>query len=302
MNRRPSTIGLSCILSPVWRDGASGKDAGGSLLTFPKTSEQAQAELGELLCRSPQLSGLSRSRWWLDGLAQVVVWLKGRTLSGIWQMLHRLGLKYKRGREYIHSPDPDYDLKMTYIQAAERLARTEPERYVLLYGDEVTYYRRPSLARAYARKGSKMPLAYQGHTTNKRRRIAGALDAIRGTVLAQQRSSFNRRRLIVYYHEIAAAYPHAETIFLVQDNWPVHFHPDILQVLPASRICLLRLPTYAPWTNPIEKLWLRLKQELIHQHHFQDDWNGLQQAVQDWLDHCDDDPLDLLRYVGLFPC
>lgn len=254
-----------------------------------------------MLHRSPRLSGLSRSRWWLDGLAQAVDWLKDRTQSCIWQMLNRFGLRYKRGREYIHSPDPDYDLKLSYIRAAERLARSQPEHYILLYQDEVTYYRRPSLARAYARKCSKMPLAYQGRTTNKRRRIAGALDAIRGTVIAQQRSSFNRRRLIAYYREIEATYPNAKTVFLVQDNWPVHFHPDILDALTDSRTCLLRLPTYAPWTNPIEKLWLRLKQELLHQHDFKDDWESLQQAVQDWLDHCDDDPQDLLHYVGLFP-
>jgi transposase len=36
----------------------------------------------------------------------------------------------------------------------------------------------------------------------------------------------------------------------------------------ATQIGLLRLPTYVPWTNPIEKLWQRLKQEVLHQHDF----------------------------------
>jgi transposase len=62
---------------------------------------------------------------------------------------------------------------------------------------------------------------------------------------------------------------------------------------------LLRLPTYAPWTNPIEKVWRKLKQEVLHQHDFGDDWAGLQQAVQGWLAWAA--PADLLRYTGLRP-
>ncbi len=254
-----------------------------------------------MLHRSPRLSGLKRSRWWLEGIGQCVTWLKECSKAGICQILKRLGLSYKRGREYLHSPDPDYDLKMSYIKAAKAQAGRSDGQIILLYQDELTYYRRPSVARNYAPQGSKYPIAKQGLKGNNRRRISGALNALSGQVFAWQRSRFNRSALIRYYRAIEDAYPQAKTIYLVQDNWPVHFHPEILQALSSSKICLLRLPTYAPWTNPIEKLWLRLKQELLHQHDFEDDWQALQDAVQDWIDHCDDDTFDLLHYVGLFP-
>lgn len=237
----------------------------------------------------------------MEGLREVVDWLQTCSKAGIQQILKRMGLHYKRGREYLHSPDADYDLKLSYIQAAEKLARRDPQHFVLLYQDELTYYRRPSVARAYVAKGSKEPRAIQGHGSNKHRRICGSLDAISGQFIAWQRTRFNRSNLIRYYRELESFYPHAQTIFLVQDNWPVHFHPEILVALSTSKICLLRLPTYAPWTNPVEKVWLRLKQDLLHQHDFVDDWLGLQNAVQDWVDHCDDDPLQLLHSVGLFP-
>jgi hypothetical protein len=247
------------------------------------------------------LQGLKRSRWWLGGLQQVVAWLGPCTKVGVWRILKRLGIKYKRGRQYVHSPDPNYDLKLAYVQAAQTLVETEPARYALLYQDELTYYRRPSLARDYGLHGSEAPKVTQGYTRNRQRRIAGSLDVIKGTFIAWQRSRFDRHNLIRYYRDLEAAYPDVEVIFLVQDNWSVHFHPDILLALADSKICLLRLPTYAPWTNPVEKVWLRLKQELLHHHDFEDDWPALQFAVQDWLDHCDQDPVDLLHYVGLFP-
>lgn len=269
---------------------------------FPLSREQARILIEYLVQRSPRLVGLARSRWWLDGLRQRVGWLRRCSLPGVCQILKRLGVCYKRGRAYLHSPDPDYDLKLAYVQAALKLARADPARYVVLFEDELTYYRRPSVARAYAPSASDAPRVPQGYTTNKTRRIAGSLNPITGQFWAWQRHRFDVKTLLAYYRYLETVYPDAQVIFLVQDNWPVHFHPSLLLTLVGSRVCLLRLPTYAPWTNPTEKVWLRLHQELLHHHDFGDDWLGLQRAVSDWLEHCDDDPDDLLHYVGLSPC
>jgi len=43
------------------------------------------------------------------------------------------------------------------------------------------------------------------------------------------------------------------------DNWPIHKHVQVEAVAAEQRITLLYVPTYAPWTNPIEKLWRWLK-------------------------------------------
>lgn len=170
----------------------------------------------------------------------------GYSLSGIWRLLKRLGLVYRRAREYVHSPDPDYETKLATIATAITTVRTDPERLVLLYEDEMTYYRRPSLARAYARLGGKEPLARLGLRRNAKRRIAASLDITSGRLTSWQRAAFDRRTLLAYYRHLQDTYPAAERIFLVQDNWPVHRHPDILEWLNTSRIVVLPLPTYAP--------------------------------------------------------
>ena len=254
-----------------------------------------------LVQRSPRLAGLARSRWWLAGIRHHIPWLRDCSLPGVWQILKRLRVCYKRGREYLHSPDPDYDLKLAYVQAALALARTAPQRYVVLFEDELTYYRRASVARAYAPQASDAPRVPQGYAKNKHRRIAGSLNPLTGQLVAWQRPRFDRQTLLAYYRHLETIYPDAQVIFIVQDNWPVPFHPDLLLALANSRICLLRLPTYAPWTNPTEKVWLRLYQELLHHHNFGDDWWGLVGAVQTWLERCNDDPADLLHFVGLSP-
>jgi transposase len=237
----------------------------------------------------------------LDGIRQVVDWLKERSLATIHKLLRRFKIVYKRGRSYVHSPDPFYDLKLAYIDSANALVSRQPQRYVVLYQDELTYYRLPTMARDYALMGSKNPIASSGYGSNRKRRVAACLNPQTGAVFAQQRSRFTVQALIKFYQNLEVAYAHTERIFIVLDNWPVHFHPTLSLALQNSRIMLLRLPTYAPWTNPVEQVWRKLQQDVLHLHRFADDWSGLQAAVESWLQQWTDPSPELLRYVGLTP-
>jgi len=53
-------------------------------------------------------------------------------------------------------------------------------------------------------------------------------------------------------------------INLIWDCWSCHYHPDVLLAAHRAGITLIPLPTYAPWENPIEKLWRWLCQEVLH--------------------------------------
>ena len=296
-----STIGCVVIRRKGWRDWSYAQDGDANPLFSPTTKAAAKVELEAFIHRSPRLLGLKRSRWWLDGLRQQVWWLRDCSLGGVQQLLHRLGVVYKRGRQYLTSPDPYYDLKLAYIHAARHLVENDPTRYVLLYQDELTYYRRPTLAQSYASRGNDAPYARLGHTSNKRRRIAASVEVMTGRLLVQQRHTFSWPNLLAFYRQLEAAYPAAQVIFLAQDNWPPHFHPSLLQAVGESKLSLLRLPTYAPWTNPVEKVWHWLKKDILHLHDFVDDWLGLQREVEDWLAQFAHGSQQLLRYVGLLP-
>lgn len=261
----------------------------------------AAAALREVVRRSPRLFGLERSRWTLALLRRVVPWLRNLPLASVHRLLRRLNVRYKRGRAYLHSPDPAYDAKLAAITAAQLLAHAHPEAVVLLYEDEFTYHRRPSVSRDWAPVAADAPRAAQGLGTNKRRRVAACLDALTGRVVAWQRYRFDRHTLARFFRAVAAAYPAAAAIFVAQDNWPVHFHPDVAAALAGTPIRPLWLPTYAPWTNPVEDLWRGLNGEVLHHHGFDDDWDGLQEAVAAWLDGWAAGSADLLRMVGLCP-
>jgi hypothetical protein len=106
-----------------------------------------------------------------------------------------------------------------------------------------------------------------------------------------------------YFRIVEKRYPKAEHITIALDNWPVHFHAFVLEELAKrhSRMELLPLPTYTPWTNPTEKVWGLLAKDVLNQHAFVEDWPGLQQAVTDWLAQYAHGSQALLHAVGLCP-
>jgi transposase len=232
---------------------------------------------------------------------QVVSWMAGLTWGGVHRILDRLGIHYRRGQRHVHSPDLEYDVKLALIAAAQVEVRAAPDKKVFLYEDELTYYRRPTVAQTYAATGGPGLPARQGHGSNTKRRILGSLNVVTGELVAWQRSHTDVPTLIRYYQALEAAYPAAEQIFVAQDNWPVHFLPAVVQALEATKIRVLRLPTYAPWTNPIEKVWRKLYHDVLHQHEFCNEWPVLQTTIETWLQQWRKGSPELLRDVGINP-
>jgi hypothetical protein len=221
---------------------------------------------------------------------------------------------------------------MDFIAQCLLKAWYAPEKYVLLYQDEFTIYRQPTIARDYEQMGKFQPLARRSYKSDTEFRGIGALNAVTGQVTYHQASKADIRQLVVFYDMVVKDYPRIETIYMVEDNWPVHYHPDLLIHLqpqhfpfpiylpgnwpnepsPKARreaqkrseklpIRIVQLPTYASWANPIEKLWRWVRQSILHLHRLSDEWQTLKQRVMDFIQSFAKGSDELLRYVGLSP-
>jgi transposase len=292
------------------------------------TAAAAQEARQHLCQRDPRTGGVTRSRWTLATLRGTCQWLGGLTLSGVHQVLQRLKLVWKRPRVAIRSPDPDYDAKRADVAAAVAQARTHPSRIVAVYLDEMTITRQSTLAPAYAPQGHAQARALYSHRANTETRVVAALDALTGRVRFQRAAKITVAVLVQFYQALVAAYPEAERLYVIQDTWPVHTHPDVLVALTAQQtrwpgyrppngpaapsararkkwghlhlpIQMVPLPTYASWCNPIEKLWRKLRQAVTHLHRWADDLTALRTQVDHFLEQFAHGSADLLRYVGL---
>lgn len=329
----------------------------------------ATGALLDVVRREPRLLGVTPppTRWTLAALLAVVrdpagplAWTGLASLPGLARLLGRLHVHRKRGRGHIHSPDPLYQEKRASVSARldrARLDHTQVEfarcavrdapatarrlaapGIVTCFLDEVSYDRQPTLASAYEAAGRDLrtghthqPLAQLSLRGSTLTRVVGALDACTGRVIWHQGWKIGLKQLVAFYAQLRAAYPDAERLYVIQDNWPLHWHPDVLVALepqetawvptrPASwsdypspgaikrwgdwhlPIQLVFLPTYASWLNPIEKLWRKLRQDVLHLHRLAADLVQVREAVAAFLDqYAQPSALSdaLLRYVGL---
>ena len=279
-----------------------------------------------MLHQSPHTAGYQASRWKVSLLRDACPWLNLTTDSGLWRLLQRLAIVKKQGRIVLHSPDENYEAKMHYLEQCWQAAQTQPNHIVFLYLDEFSYYRQPTVAPAYEQRGKQQWSADLSLRSNSRWRGIGALNAITGQVHYAQAAKITAKLQNDFYHLLATAYRDARTIYVAQDNWPNHASPKVLARLEAQRspffpktfptwsieeryttppnalpIQLIFLPTYAPWTNPIEKLWRWLRQEILHLHRMSDRWADLKQRVLDFMQQFEHGSAQLLHHVGLLP-
>ena len=308
--------------------GLSDKPGRGRKPAFaPKSPEEAEAELLVAMGQEPSLVNRHQTRWTLRTLGESVPWLEGLSIPGIHQIFSRLGISYKRARDYVRSPDTDYADKLSRIKEALEAARENPETCVVVYQDEFGFSLQPTLAKDWAETGTKSPLARQSYLPQETCYGIGALNPHTGDVVYQQVKSCTVVALHAFYTQICQRYPNAERIYLVQDNRAIHFHANLMAaLLPQTTafvkpvppnwsdkqskkigdleklpIEILQLPTYAPWTNPIEKLWRWARQAVIHLHRLSNDWTALQEKVTDFMEQFKDGSQELLHYVGLLP-
>jgi transposase len=242
------------------------------------------------------------SHWTLETIRATFEELQDYTLSGVWRWLrNRLGAKLRSGRVQQYSPDPEYKSKLRRLKRCLRKAAENPERVVLVFLDEMGYSCWPEPGLDWiGEPPDPAPLADRQESGNHLWRIIGAMNALTGQVNYLDGYIVGRAKVIQMYGLLAKAYPKAETIYVVQDNWSIHTHDDVLEALVQfPQIRPVWLPTYAPWLNPIEKLWRWLRQDVLKLHHLANDWKALQARVTSFLNQFSKGSTKLLQYVGL---
>lgn len=170
----------------------------------------------------------------------------------------------------------------------------------LFYFDEASFYRQPTQAWLWHERGRTQPRVRWSHRSNRVVRVAAGLDAVEGGVVHRMASRITVKELCKYYEQLAKAYPDHRLLYVVQDNWPNHYHPEVVKTVERiGRIEVVYLPTYAPSLNPEEKVWRWTKQHLAHAHPFCDDFIEFKRQIAATLDDANQHRPELLRYCGL---
>ena len=187
--------------------------------------------------------------------------------SGCLKLLHRMGFEYKKPKALPRVSD-EAD-QQQFIDMYDNLLRNLTADEAVYFADAVhpEYQARP--AYGWMKTGSNTAIK----TTSGRQRvnIHGALNLENFDAPFVEVTKVNGDSSVALLAKIEAQNPSKSTIHVIWDNAPYHRCKQVRAWLSRGdcRINLIRLPTYCPHLNPIERLWAIMHACVTHNHFYE---------------------------------
>jgi transposase len=216
--------------------------------------------------KTPRDFGFLRSRW---ACATVVLLLAEKhyvqvSAETVRRWLHRERIVWRRPRPVLGPKDPDFAHK---LRAIRRMLSTLPDDETAVFQDEVDINTNPKIGSMWMRRGQQAEVVTPG--TNVKRYLAGSLNWRTGKLLVSSPGTQRNAELFVrHLDDLRRRLRCYRCIHVVCDNAKFHDCGKVQRFLArwGHRIVLHFLPTYAPQTNPIERVWWHLHEEITRNH------------------------------------
>jgi transposase len=222
------------------------------------------------LLPSAQLAGLCqqlRTRLYTDCRA-IQAWLAqtygvSYAISGLTDLLHRLGFRYKRTTPVPCAADAAAQAAFLADTLAPLLAQAEAEQAVVYFADAAHPTHHTRCTRAWTEKGLRWPLPPV--SGRERVNLNAALHAhVPTPVHGHETGCVNAQSTRHFYEQLLAAHPDGPPIYVVCDNARYYKNKELTAWLTGKALVQVFLPPYSPNLNLIERLWKFLRQKIIN--------------------------------------
>jgi transposase len=188
------------------------------------------------------------------------------TISGMTALLHRMGYVYKKPKLVPGSADEG--AQEIFLGQYLEFMRNNTEKEAVFFVDAVHPTHNTLAGYGWIKKGEGRAL--KTNSGRSRFNIHGAMNAetFETTIVASE-ENVNADSTIALFQSLEASYPLASSLYLIVDNARYHFSKSIIEYLKDSRIKLVRLPSYSPELNLIERLWKVLKKKVLYNKHYE---------------------------------
>ena len=261
-----------------------------------------QEEWLDLLAQSPadlaQLDTAAQN--WTQGLLQQYLAIYHQievTQTTISKTIRRVGIRWRRAKRRVHSPDPLYVVKRQRVDQLEQLALSgkltsaaaahprsdEPPKPALLaFLDSTDLHWNPDIGSTYNLIGQQVKVDTPG-LENPWYALFGSLvfPSGEGLYTIHQRK---RAAELLEHLQLLIELDQNHFWFIVLDNASAHTTPAVQAFAEQhqDRLELVYLPTYSPHLNLIERLW-RLMRSQVTRNHFFESLNHVAEAAVNWL-------------------
>lgn len=233
---------------------------------------------------SPTEFRFVRSRWTCEAVAVLLredyrVRVSRETVR---RRLRAHNLVYRRPRPVLGPKDPAHAVKLGKIR---KLLRLLPRDQVAVFMDEVDINTNPKIGSMWMVRGEQAEVVTPGN--NEKRYLAGSLDWRTGRLTLTEgkaRQGRNTELFLSHLDDLRRTYRCYRVIHVICDNAKPHYAKKVREYLAkhGGRVVVHFLPTYAPQTNPIERVWWHLHEEVTRNHRCRD-MAELLAMVRDWL-------------------
>ncbi len=217
---------------------------------------------------TPRDFGLLRSRW-TCALVVVLLWRWYQlavSRETVRRWLHRADLVWRRPRPVIRRPDP---LRQAKLRALRRLLADLPADETAVFEDEVDVNLNPKLGSMWMRRGQQAEVETPGD--NAKRYLAGSMNWRTGRLVVTEGAKRDGELFVRHLEDLRHRLRRYRVIHVICDNARFHQAARCKRLRAylgrwGHRILLHYLPTYAPETNPIERVWWHLHDEVTRNH------------------------------------
>jgi transposase len=233
--------------------------------------------------------GFLRSRWCC---AAVVVLLLERhsvqvSRETVRRWLHREKVVWRRPRPVVGPTDPQRSEKLKKLR---RLLANLPADEIAVFQDEVDINTNPKIGSMWMVRGQQAEVVTPGD--NEKRYLAGSQNWRTGELIVTEGGKGEGRNSLLFTRhldDLRYRLRRYRVIHVICDNARFHQPQRCRRVKDylaqwGHRVQLHFLPTRAPETNPIERVWWRLH-EAITRNHRCPTMDELLDLVFEWLDH-----------------
>jgi putative transposase len=221
-----------------------------------------------VLERSPTEFRFVRSRWTCEAVAVLLredyrIRVSRETVR---RRLRAHNLVYRRPRPVLGPKDPAHAVKLGKIR---KLLRLLPRDHVAVFMDEVDVNTNPKIGSMWMVRGEQAEVVTPGN--NEKRYLAGSLDWRTGRLILTEgkaRRGRNTELFLAHLDDLRRTYRRYTVIHVICDNAKPHSARKVREYLAEhdGRVVVHYLPTYAPQTNPIERVWWHLHEEVTRNH------------------------------------
>jgi transposase len=182
------------------------------------------------------------------------------------QVLHALGFRLRRLRHRHLRAKPEE--QVAFVTELEELLEDWPEDWELIFVDEATVRRHPTLSAQWCLV-DEVPEVPTGDDHTKRH-VYGAVAPLTGRTHYHISSELGKEEFAQFLQHLLAYYPR-KRLLVIHDRGEQHKGAPIEAVIreASGRLMLKPQPAYSPELNPQERIWKWLRRVVTHNHWFE---------------------------------